>query len=69
MSDFTTGLDAVSPNFDVDGISDEGKDVELTVGDDAQSEEGATARSVTVPVRPSQEEVNKHMLTHIPFRS
>ena len=69
MSDFTSGLDAVSPNFDVDGISDEGEDVELTVGDDEQSEEGATARSVTVPIRPSQKEVNKHMLTHIPFRS
>ena len=69
MSDPTSGLDAVSPNFDIDGISDEGEDVELTVGDEGPSEEGATARGVTVPIRPSQEEVNKHMLTHIPFRS
>ena len=69
MSDPTSGLDAVSPNFDIDAISDEGEDVETTVGDEGLSEEGATARGVTVPIRPSQEEVNKHMLTHIPFRS
>ena len=43
MNDFTSGLDAVSPNCDVDGVSDEGEDVELTVGDDDYSEEGATA--------------------------
>ena len=69
MSDITSGLDAVSPNCDVDGVSDEGEDVELTVGDEDHSEEGATARGVTVPIKPSQEEVNKHMWTHIPFRS
>ena len=69
MSDLTSGLDTVSPSFDVGGISDEGEDVELTVGEDDQSEEGASARGVAVPVKPSQKEVNKHMLTHIPFRS
>ena len=68
MSGFANGLDAVSPNCEIDGFSDEGGYVELTVGDDEHSEEGAAARGVTVPIRPSQKEINKRMLTHIPFQ-
>ena len=43
--------------------------MELTVGYDEHSEEGAAARGVTVPIRPSQKEANKQMITHIPFRA
>ena len=65
-------------DLDADGSKDrvngqgesEGGDMEEdTVKDDEFLEEARVAKSVNVPVKPSQQEVNEHMLTHLPFRS
>ena len=37
--------------------------------DDHESDEARTARVSKLPVRPSQSEVNSHMITHLPYRS
>ena len=41
---------------------------ELTIEGDEEAE-GQAAKVLRAPIRPSQKEVDEHMLTHIPFRS
>ena len=41
---------------------------ELTIEGDEEAE-GQAAKVIRAPIRPSQQEVDEHMLTHIPFRS
>ena len=48
----------------------EEKEYEAAKEEEDQEEEEATrAVAPKVPIKPSQEEVNEHMLTHLPFRS
>ena len=49
---------------------EEDQEDELVCGTcDEQEEEGIKIKSSSLPCRPSQEEVDNHYLTHIPFRS
>ena len=44
---------------------------EETIGDgeEGETEEARKPKATRVPARPSQEEVDEHMITHLPFRS
>ena len=48
---------------------DEEETPQLVCGECEEDEEARKAVGVKIPVRPSKDEVDEHMLTHLPFRS
>ena len=70
----------VRPSYEVlnteEGEATEGEEME-PVGDEEfedksdveATEEGIEAKIMSKPIEPTQEEIDRHMTTHIPFRS
>ena len=57
------------PDKEEETREQEGEPEEATREQAGEPEEARKAKGTRAPTKPSQEEVNEHMLTHLPFRS
>ena len=64
------GIDAVSPNTELNPInSEEMQPAEINEGDEDQEDEARISKGIRAPETPTQEEVAEHNRTHLPYRS
>jgi hypothetical protein len=63
-------IEAVSPNEEIDSEDEGDEMVEGTVGEKITAEKDEErVRQITDPRKPTQREVERHSLTHLPYRN